>query len=203
MTAPQPRERADTDLDDRVLRHVLLKGAASTETLAQVLDNQDTATVVLARLHRSGLITQADNEAWSVTPAGRASASSCAERERAATGTAVGQMLDTFGPVNLRCKSLLTDYQRNDVEDGDALHSFLDGIASTVHAPVTAMLLDTAEALPRLLHYIRRLDRALERARMDRRYVAHPLWDSYHTVWFEMHEDLLRTAGRTRSRSEA
>jgi hypothetical protein len=30
------------------------------------------------------------------------------------------------------------------------------------------------------------------------RFVAQPLVDSYHTVWFELHEGLLRLAGRGR-----
>ena len=29
--------------------------------------------------------------------------------------------------------------------------------------------------------------------------VAHPLRDSYHTVWFELHEELIRLTGRTRA----
>ena len=27
---------------------------------------------------------------------------------------------------------------------------------------------------------------------------AHPMRESYHTVWFELHEDLIRLAGKTR-----
>ena len=32
--------------------------------------------------------------------------------------------------------------------------------------------------------------------------MAHPLRDSYHTVWFELHEELIRLSGRNRA-SEA
>jgi hypothetical protein len=31
------------------------------------------------------------------------------------------------------------------------------------------------------------------------RFVASPRVDSYHGVWFELHEDLIRLAGRRRS----
>ena len=31
------------------------------------------------------------------------------------------------------------------------------------------------------------------------RYVASPRVDSYHSVWFELHEDLILLAGRTRA----
>ena len=33
----------------------------------------------------------------------------------------------------------------------------------------------------------------------DGRYVASPRVDSYHGVWFELHEDLIQLAGRTRA----
>ena len=41
---------------------------------------------------------------------------------------------------------------------------------------------------------------AVERAQAgDGRYVASPRVDSYHGIWFELHEDLIRLAGRTRA----
>ena len=33
----------------------------------------------------------------------------------------------------------------------------------------------------------------------DEQMVAHPLRDSYHTVWFELHEELIRLTGRNRA----
>ena len=52
----------------------------------------------------------------------------------------------------------------------------------------------------RLADYGVRLGRALERALAgDQRYVASPRVDSYHGIWFELHEDLIRLAGRSRA----
>jgi hypothetical protein len=52
---------------------------------------------------------------------------------------------------------------------------------------------------PRLAHYPQRLSAALARATAgDSRAVAHPLDDSYHQVWFELHEDLLSLLGLAR-----
>jgi pyruvate,orthophosphate dikinase len=34
-------------------------------------------------------------------------------------------------------------------------------------------------------------------------YIASPRIDSYHTVWFELHEDLILLAGRTREEETA
>ena len=48
--------------------------------------------------------------------------------------------------------------------------------------------------------YRERLERALTKARDgDQRFVASPRVDSYHSVWFELHEDLIRLSGRLRS----
>ena len=33
----------------------------------------------------------------------------------------------------------------------------------------------------------------------DQRYVASPRVDSYHSVWFELHEDLIRLSGKKRA----
>jgi pyruvate,orthophosphate dikinase len=53
---------------------------------------------------------------------------------------------------------------------------------------------------PRLAGYGGRLDRAAKHvAAGDHGYVAKIIADSYHTVWFELHEELLGLAGRSRS----
>jgi pyruvate,orthophosphate dikinase len=47
--------------------------------------------------------------------------------------------------------------------------------------------------------YRTRLTAAAERiAAGDNEYIAAPLVDSYHNIWFELHEDLIRLAGKTR-----
>ena len=58
--------------------------------------------------------------------------------------------------------------------------------------------------LPRLDGYRQRLDQAAAQATGgDGRYVASPRVDSYHSVWFELHEDLIRLTGRTRAEEVA
>ncbi len=41
--------------------------------------------------------------------------------------------------------------------------------------------------------------RSSRRSAGDQRFVASPRVDSYHGIWFELHEDLIRLAGRTRA----
>jgi pyruvate,orthophosphate dikinase len=54
-------------------------------------------------------------------------------------------------------------------------------------------------SLARLGTYARRLGHALHQAcQGDQRFVASARVDSYHSVWFELHEDLIRLSDRTR-----
>jgi hypothetical protein len=57
---------------------------------------------------------------------------------------------------------------------------------------------------PRFETYRRRLARAAAAATDgDGRFVASPRVDSVHGVWFELHEELIRLAGRTRESETA
>jgi hypothetical protein len=56
-----------------------------------------------------------------------------------------------------------------------------------------------ARDLPRLASYLPRLNHALERVELgEGAWVSDVKIDSYHTVWFELHEDLLLLVGRAR-----
>ena len=60
------------------------------------------------------------------------------------------------------------------------------------------------DGLPRLASYARRLDAAAAAAAGgDGLYFASPRVDSYHGAWFELHEELIRLAGRTREEEVA
>jgi hypothetical protein len=55
------------------------------------------------------------------------------------------------------------------------------------------------QAVPRLRLYEQQLTKALEAAEDgDLSWVSEVRKASYHTVWFELHEDLLRILGRRR-----
>ena len=56
---------------------------------------------------------------------------------------------------------------------------------------------EVATSEPRLARYTERLHAALEALQEgDVQMMAHPLRDSYHTAWFELHEELIRLYGR-------
>jgi hypothetical protein len=56
-----------------------------------------------------------------------------------------------------------------------------------------------ARAVPRLSPYRSRFDNALRRVDAgEQEWFLAPLLDSYHTIWFELHEELIFLIGRTR-----
>jgi pyruvate,orthophosphate dikinase len=114
--------------------------------------------------------------------------------------------LDAFLALDLRMKQTVTAWQLrdpdtqliNDHSDADYDRAVLDRLAA-LHADAVAWVTPLAVGCPRLGDYRIRLDRAAEAARSgDGRYVASPRVDSYHGIWFELHEDLIRLAGRRR-----
>ena len=53
---------------------------------------------------------------------------------------------------------------------------------------------------PRFLRYGDRFDAALDRVdRGERDYLSSPVLESVHNIWFEFHEDLLRSLGKART----
>ena len=72
------------------------------------------------------------------------------------------------------------------------------GEADAVVQPVCAEL---AGLLERFDGYGRRFTEALDRVRAGEvEWFTKPMIDSYHTVWFELHENLLATLGIERAR---
>ena len=60
---------------------------------------------------------------------------------------------------------------------------------------------EIAAFAPRFASYKRRLANALAKTHAgDHRYLAAPDRDSYHTVWFELHQDLIGLLGTTREK---
>jgi hypothetical protein len=68
-----------------------------------------------------------------------------------------------------------------------------------LHAEFLVVLDDLERALARLGGYRRRFENAIRRiGDGDHEYVTRPDREAYHTLWFELHEELLQLLGRTR-----
>jgi len=114
---------------------------------------------------------------------------------------------ERFERINRDLLALFTDWQMmpagservpNDHSDPDYDRGVIDRLGQQ-HDRAQRPLGQFAELDPRLGEYSRRLESAYDKVlagEID--FVSGARVDSYHTVWFELHEDLLRMLGRER-----
>ena len=113
-----------------------------------------------------------------------------------------------FERLNNTLKQIITDWQTiavrgerapNDHSDKDYDAKIIDRLGE-LHERAEDVLNKLASALPRMAIYKEKLERALENAEQGAvAWVSDAKIESYHTVWFELHEDLLRLMRRERS----
>ena len=195
---------------DRVLRAISIKGFALLDGIADAtLSTADAVQPVVEVLVADGLV-ESSAGAYKLTDTGRARADEALAAEREAWGVDdATAALDAFLDIDHRVKDVVTAWQMrdpqtvNDHTDADYDAGVLDRLAK-LHADATSWLEPIEPKLPRLVDYGARLTRALEAARSgDGKFVASPRVDSYHGIWFELHEDLIQLAGRTRADESA
>jgi hypothetical protein len=114
---------------------------------------------------------------------------------------------ERFERINRQLKQLMTEWQTmdvggeqvpNDHSDADYDAGIVDRLGD-LHEQFEPTMQQLAEGVDRLEVYRRRLDDAYDRALAgETDYVSGVRVDSYHTVWFELHEELLRMLGRKR-----
>jgi hypothetical protein len=155
----------------------------------------------------AGLVTHAPGDfgGWGLTEAGRAvDAERIAdELETAGTRTAVAAAYDGFLVLNPELLDLCTAWQMRSV-DGVAMpndHSdpaydarVLDRLTD-LDQRAEVVCADLSAAMLRFQRYRVRLTDALARARSGALDYVTDSIESYHTVWFQLHEDLLATLG--------
>jgi pyruvate,orthophosphate dikinase len=196
-----------------VLRILMVKGYGTPESVAAALLSTPDVTSGLL----DGLV--ADGLAEVVAGSSRLTAhgKSAGKQQMGADSDAWGienavAALDAFLALDQRMKVTVTAWQMRDVDGPQAFNDHSDPAydarvlaeLAALHADATAWLQPLAGGLPRLALYLGRLERAIAAARGgDHRYVASPRVDSYHGAWFELHEDLIQLAGRSRAEEVA
>jgi hypothetical protein len=115
---------------------------------------------------------------------------------------------EDFERINIELKTLITRWQTmdtsgtrvpNDHSDRDYDLRIIDQLGE-IHERAEMLLTKLESVLPRFAYYRARLLAALENAEVGNiQWVSSPTIESYHTLWFELHEDLLRLLGRLRS----
>jgi hypothetical protein len=192
------------------LHTLTLRQLASAEQLAEI-SGQPVAEVEagLERAVADGVVAAARG-AYMIRPEGRALLDGGypdAFSELRASG-AVGEAIEAFETgVNTQVLSLTTDWQTVEVDGapqpndhGDAEYDarILDRLGRA-HEKTQKVLRPIADVDPMVDRFLDRLGTALTRAEGgETDYVSGVRVDSFHTVWFQMHEHLLRLTGRER-----
>ena len=195
------------DRELQVMQVLRIKGRASAETLSAVIAAD--VTTVIEQCEQSGLIEVARN-GYRITDLGRQRVDEFYASEREQAEAVIVDVYETFLPINDEVKQIVTDWQMRIVGGQIVLNDHQDRghddkVIARLHevdAKAAPALETLTSALPRFDSYARRFQRALAEIRGgDHTMVAAPIKDSYHTVWFELHEDLILLSGRERTES--
>jgi pyruvate,orthophosphate dikinase len=198
---------------DDVVRALAIKGYAMADMLGLALGvSADEAAALVERLAADG-IAKDSGGMFSLTDDGKALGAEMLAEDSAAWGVEnASAALDAFFVLDGEMKEIVTAWQMKEVGGEQVLNDHADpeydaGVLARLaglHDRTGAWISPLYEGLPRLAAYGKRLDEAAARAAAgDGMYIASPRVDSYHGVWFELHEDLIRLAGKTREEEVA
>jgi hypothetical protein len=193
----------------QVMHGVAIKKHGDAPAIAEVA-GLPLATVerVLAEALAGGRVSGTDGK-YLLTPAGHMIVSAEYSRFCADLRGNAGfvSACERFEVINKDLKQLITDWQTRDIggkrvandhRDSAYDERVLDRLGA-LHERFEPLLGELVQHAPRLAVYRRKLGEALEQAEDgDPSWVSDARRDSYHTVWFELHEDLLRLLGRSR-----
>jgi hypothetical protein len=154
-------------------------------------------------------LTPGEFGGWSVTEAGRETgAERIAEELRAADARAiVAGAFDRFLVLNPKLLEICTAWQMRPIGDTTTVNDHTDHVyddrifvrLTELHARALRLCLELSVVLDRFAPYGERLSGALARAEAGAHDFVADNMSSYHSVWFQLHEDLLVTLGIPRT----
>ena len=200
-----------------VMHGLRLKGFAEAAAVAEVVAVPEAETkAMLDQLVGEQLASYRDGRlsGFTLTPAGRAQHARLLSEEldthgvRDAVHAAYARFLRHNGDLLAVCTAwqLREDDGPSTINDhSDPAYDakVIDQLAG-VHANVEPICGELAASLARFANYGPRLTEALVRIQAgDIDWFTKPMIASYHTIWFELHEDLLATLGIERGQEVA
>jgi pyruvate, orthophosphate dikinase len=205
-TEPSTMEPTAAD----VIRALALKEVATVDALASaVFSTREKMELLTDELARDGLV-KTGTASISLTDAGKARVRgfTTADRNDWGAENAVAA-LDAFLKFDIEVKETVTAWQLRSVDGlnvpNDHTDAAYDALVlarlTALHGQVAQWLEPLSDKFDRLALYAARLGRALASALGgDQGFIASARVDSYHIVWFELHEELIRLAGSTREK---
>ncbi|MGR0161308.1 hypothetical protein [Paenarthrobacter nitroguajacolicus] len=140
--------------------------------------------------------TFAGTSGWSLSSLGRTEDERllAEELDRVGARAAVSAVHDDFSIINTGVVGACSAIQLQSPDSEDAMDVLIGALASW--RPLEVQL---SGLLPRLEGYSERLLGALKLAVQDAAWLTATDRDSFHRVWFELHEDLIATLGIQRA----
>ncbi len=192
-----------------VLHGLAIKKHAGADDVARLI-GLDPARVgdLLDGLVQSGRAVSADAR-FMVSPLAKVALETAYSRHFASVRKDARFMAgyEAFERINIQLKALITDWQSievggrhvtNDHSDKAYDARIIDRLGD-LHEQAETIFAALEAGVPRLTFYREHLLAALERAEDGAiEWVSDARIESYHTLWFELHEDLLRIVGGTR-----
>ena len=197
-----------TDL--ALLQAVRLKGGmADADALARLTGRgTDEVTASLEALVAAEQVQERRGR-YRLMPPGREPLREALAQERAGVDSAaLEEVWVAFTACDHELKALLQDWQlRGGVPNDHTDAAYDQAVVARVvdlHQRIAPLAARLAELAPRLSGYPARLDDALAQLQAgDTAMLAHPMRDSVHTVFHELHEELYDLTGRSRASEEA
>lgn len=206
-----------SELSTLVLHGLRLKSMVAADRVAELfaLDPSDvssalaTAEAAGQARHREGRVS-----GWGLTSDGRAENERllAAELDDAGLRDVVDGAYRRFLAENQKMLATCTRWQVKEIDGEQVINDHTDADYDTdviatlaeLDDAVQPVVSDLAAVLDRFGIYGTRFGHALERVRAgDAPWFTSPMIESYHTVWFELHEDLLASLGIDRASEEA
>src|SRR5947207_2265172 len=190
----------------QVLQAIRLKGRPTQAQIAAAVGVDDAGLRRILRTSLEAGRCAETNGRYRLTPAGRDRLAELIAQERAGLdGAALAAAYERFIDHNAAVKRIVTGWQ---LVDGATANDHTDagydakviGRLAEAHDGFRPLLARIVQIAPRCAPYPRRLAGALAKVQAgEHAWLAGPLIDSYHTVWFELHEDLLSLTGLARA----
>ena len=197
------------DIDFLAIHGLAVRKAAGPAAVADLLGvDEEAVTAAFDALGEQGLVAGARGM-FMVAPTGQAwlAEQYPVRYADARQDGALTAAYERFERVNTDLLALFTDWQTipagttrvpNDHSDKEYDRGIIDRLGN-LHEKAERVVGRCAESEARLSRYLARLESAYDKVLAgDLDYVSGVRIDSYHPVWFELHEDLLRMLGRTR-----
>ncbi len=200
-------------MQDQIIHILSIKGFAKEETLAVAAGLEVSDLELIAQnLIDEGLLERS-RIGMKLTEKGKAAAAKILEDARETTDlAALETFYQAFTPINQDYKKSVSSWQiktvgesaePNDHKDAEYDQQVLTEMFKD-HDSLKHLVATQLASYPLLRAYARRLEIAYAHVSAGHhQFVTGALIDSYHTVWFEFHEALIRLSGRDRATEAA